>query len=85
MKWKWQNALRTIAFITFLLTIYSGKILADVPPPPGGSGGSGPGGSDLPVGAPLSSGTQILIFLGVSYLLVRTINRKIIKREKMTS
>ncbi len=82
MKQQWSKRLRTLAFFTFLLAINSLQVFADVPPPPGGSGGSGPGGSDLPVGAPLTSGTRIMIFLGLSYIAILGLSRLLMKWKK---
>ena len=83
MKQQRSKRLRTLAFFTFLLAINSLQVFADVPPPPGGSGGSGPGGSDLPVGAPLTSGTKFLIFFGIFYLILVLIRRVLIQWRKI--
>ena len=36
-------------------------------PHPNNNGGSGPGGTNVPVGAPLGSGLDILLTLGIAY------------------
>ncbi len=58
-------ALLTVLMLAFVLN--TSVVLGDVPPPPGGSGGSGPGGTDLPVGAPIDGGLSVLLVLGAVY------------------
>ena len=53
--------------ILLLFLVWSIFSMAQLPPHPGGSGGSGPGLGDPPVGAPLEGGTLLMLALAFGY------------------